>query len=160
MRMVGVDPGFDRCGIAVMERWGVTERLLHSECVESSKKDAFPKRLKAVGDRLNTIITEFTPTAIAFETLFFNANVKTALRVAEVRGVLEYVAERNGLHIYEYSPQAVKIAVTGYGKSDKAAVEAMVERLVRPEKPIRFDDEYDAIAIALTALAHMRTAAP
>lgn len=155
MRVLGIDPGFDRCGIAIVERKAGKERLVYSECATSNKRDAFPERLVTVGRRLEELIEEYAPEAITFETLFFNANVKTAMQVAEVRGMMLFIAASRSIPIYEYSPQAIKIAVTGYGNSDKVAVSSMVEKLVRPEKPIAHDDEYDAIAIALTCLAHL-----
>jgi len=90
------------------------------------------------------------------ETLFFNKNVKTAIGVAQARGIILYLAKNAGCTVHDFGPQEIKIAVTGYGKSDKNAVIDMVKRLVSnvPEKAL--DDEYDAIAVGITTLAHLR----
>jgi crossover junction endodeoxyribonuclease RuvC len=86
--------------------------------------------------------------------LFFNKNIKTAIAVAEVRGALIYLAKKHSLPIYEFGPQEIKVAVTGYGKSDKTAVFDMLKRLVPNLKTQALDDEYDAIATGITCLAH------
>ena len=99
------------------------------------------------------LIQEFKPDTIALEELYFTNNAKTALRVAEVRGMLIYLAGSLGVALVEYNPLAIKIALTGYGRSTKEQVIKMVERLIKcPEKKM-LDDEYDAIALGLTALA-------
>ena len=154
--MLGIDPGYDRLGVAVVEIKNGKETVLHSCCIETNKKDSLPQRLHAAGIALEQIITVHKPTGIGIETLFFNKNVKTAMGVAQARGMILYLALKANCIIYELSPQAVKIAITGYGNSDKKAVIDMVKRLVAdaPEKVL--DDEYDAIAVAVTALAHHR----
>ncbi|MCX6755818.1 MAG: crossover junction endodeoxyribonuclease RuvC, partial [Candidatus Nomurabacteria bacterium] len=96
---------------------------------------------------------EYKPTALAIEKLFFTTNQKTVMGVAEARGVIVYSAIKHGLKIFEYTPPQIKIAVTGYGKSDKSAVMSMVPKLIKIEKIIKSDDELDAIAIGLTCLA-------
>ena len=113
-------------------------------------------RLLHIGEGFAALIEEYRPGAVALESLFFNKNQKTAMAVAETRGMLIYLARTRGLAVYEYSPQEIKIAVTGYGKSDKRQVMEMVKRLVPdvPEKAL--DDEYDAIAVGITALASNR----
>jgi crossover junction endodeoxyribonuclease RuvC len=157
-RILGIDPGFDRIGIAVLEGTGTKQTLLHSECIETKKKDSHEKRLRALGERLVEVIKEWEPRALAIEKLFFNQNASTALKVAEARGVVLYEVARAGLMVYEYSPQDVKIAVAGYGKADKKAVGMMARKLVRvPEGKKRLDDELDAIALCIT---HLATAKP
>ena len=132
------------------------EELVHSECVRTSAKDPFPVRLQQIGAAAEALIKEFKPDAVALEEIFFGKNEKTGVQIAEVRGALTYIAMSRGLPVYDYTPLEVKIAITGYGKSDKKAVAAMVPRLVRLPTPKgntkRLDDEIDAIAIALTHL--------
>lgn len=154
MRVIGIDPGFDRCGVAVAELSGGKERLLFSTCIETPRTALFGERLRIVGQSVEEIIDAQRPAALALETLFFNQNRSTAFKVAEVRGMLLYIAATRGLSIYEYSPQAVKIAITGHGASNKGAMATMIERLYRPQTPISRDDEYDAIAVAMTCLTH------
>ena len=86
--------------------------------------------------------------------LFFNKNQKTAMGVAQVRGILVYLAQSHDCQVYEFGPQEIKIAVTGYGKSDKSAVIDMVKRLIPSAPNKALDDEYDAIAVGITCLAH------
>lgn len=156
MRVLAVDPGYDRMGIAVLEHANGKELLLHSECIETDRAADIPERLKTIGTRFTELLTEFTPDQLAVETLFFNQNQKTAIAVAEARGVVLFLAKQHGCDVREFGPQEVKVAVTGYGKSDKTAVFEMLRRLL-PAIPLRaHDDEYDAIAVGVTALAHHR----
>lgn len=157
-RVLGVDPGFDRIGIAVLEQDGSRETLLYSDCLETSRKDSHEKRLLALGLKVRGVIGEWRPQALAVERLFFNRNAKTAFGVAEARGVIIFEAAQAGLSVYEYSPQDVKMAVTGYGKADKIQVADMVRKLVHvPEGAKKLDDELDAIAVGITHLASHRT---
>jgi crossover junction endodeoxyribonuclease RuvC len=157
MRVLAVDPGYDRCGVAVMEKQGGKEVLLFSTCIETNRSLPFSERLRLVGDELHTIITANSPEVLALETLYFSKNTKTAIAVAEARGVVTYCAASAGLPLYEYSPAAVKIAVTGVGNATKDQVMSMVKRL-QPEtaKRLMRDDEFDAIALGITHLAHHR----
>jgi crossover junction endodeoxyribonuclease RuvC len=156
MRVIGIDPGYDRFGIAIIERIEGKEILVYSTCVVTKRMDSIPDRLHTIGVSLEKSVTEFEPRALAVEQLFFNRNVNTALPVAEARGIALYIAKKNGLLVHEYSPQAVKLAVTGYGKSEKVQVEEMLRRLVRGVPPHALDDEFDAMAVALTCLVSER----
>lgn len=153
MRVLAIDPGFDRCGAAVLEYVDGKEQLLFSTCILTDKTASLPHRLATLGTELESIIATYAPTTLGIETLFFNKNITTGIGVAQARGVVLYIAELHGLTIYEHGPQEVKVAVTGYGASDKSAVYAMVTRLIKniPEKAK--DDEYDAIAVGITTLA-------
>ena len=153
MRVLAFDPGYDRLGVAILEKTTGRETLLYSDCIQTDKTATLSQRIFTLGRIIETLITEHTPDCIAIETLFFNKNVKTAIGVAQARGMILYLAEKAGCTIYEFGPQEIKVAVTGYGKSDKTAVYTMVQRLVRgvPEKA--HDDEYDAIAVGITCLA-------
>ena len=153
MRVIGIDPGYDRLGVAIMEYENGSEKLLYSACIESDRSHPLPDRLQVVGDSLLSLIEEYTPDTLAVETIFFNKNVKTAIGVAEARGVFLYIAKSTGCQIYEFSPQQIKNAVTGYGKSDKKAVIDMVCRLVKGSPTNALDDEYDAIAVGVACLA-------
>jgi crossover junction endodeoxyribonuclease RuvC len=156
MKVLGVDPGYDRLGVAVIEKQDGKEVLLHSECVETNKDASLHDRLLALGNAFQELLDEYSPEVVGVETLFFNKNVKTAIGVAQARGIILYLAKKAGCEVFDFGPQEIKIAITGYGKSDKNAVIDMVKRLVSnvPEKAL--DDEYDAIAVAVTALAHYR----
>lgn len=156
MRVLAIDPGYDRVGVAVLEKSADKETLLYSTCIETLKSDDMPERLLQIGTTISQIITEYSPTAVAIETLFFNKNIKTALGVAQARGIIMFLAKHAGCTVYEFGPQEIKIALTGYGKSDKNAVIGMVKRLIENAPQNALDDEYDAIAVGITALAHHR----
>jgi crossover junction endodeoxyribonuclease RuvC len=159
MRIISIDPGFERLGIAVLERDKKTRKeiLLHSECFKTKASLPFSERLSLLGNRVREIIKKFEPEALAIETLFFTANQKTAMKVSEARGVVVYEAARSGLAVHEYTPLQIKIAVTGYGKATKNQVNDMVSKLIAIPKKISSDDEMDAIACGVTCLAHVRS---
>ena len=164
MKVLGIDPGYGRCGVAVVEKkdgpstsFGVNkEILLYSDCIETSAKDDFAARLKKVADECVRLIKTYAPDCVAMEKLYITKNQKTAMRVAEVRGALINAASGAGLAVFEYTPGEVKSAAAGSGSADKTQVAKMLHALVKIEKEIRRDDEYDAIAIAVAHLAHAR----
>jgi len=150
MRIIGIDPGYERLGIAVVEKENGKESLIHSECFQTDTKLSFHERLQLLGEQLENVIKKHKPEHLALENIFFNTNQKTAMDVAAVRGVILYVARSNGLETFEYSPPQIKSAVGGSGRADKKEVAAMLHHLIDINKKISLDDEYDAIAVALT----------
>ena len=156
MRVLAIDPGYGRCGVAVVEKENNMERLIDSACIETSSDDPFPARLTHVSRECERLIEKHRPDAVALEKLYFATNQKTAMRVAEVRGALIELATRHGLPVYEYTPGEVKSAAAGSGSADKRAVVKMLHALVKIDKEIKYDDEYDAIAIGITHLARAR----
>ena len=155
MKILGIDPGFERLGIAVIEKQkGSKEHLIFSECFKTAKELPFTDRLNLLGARIEEIISEYKPDYLGIETLFIENNQKTAMRVSETRGVILYLAVKNKMKMCEYSPLQIKSAVTGYGKADKGAVMSMVPKLIKIETTLKMiDDELDAIAVALTLSA-------
>ncbi|MCA9363631.1 crossover junction endodeoxyribonuclease RuvC [Candidatus Kaiserbacteria bacterium] len=156
MKVLAVDPGYDRLGVAVLERSGGVDVLLYSGCIEPPKSAAFIDRLLFLGEAFVALLKKHTPDALAVETLFFNRNQKTAIGVAQARGVILFLGKQHSCAVREFGPQEVKVAVTGYGKSDKAAVISMVHKLLPNAPDTAHDDEYDAIAVGITCLAHFR----
>lgn len=156
MRVLSIDPGYDRLGIAVMERQGGKDILLHSDCLVTDKALPFEVRLQTAADAVDKLLATWKPSIFALERLFMGQNKTTAMRVAEVRGAMIYLAERHACRVCEYTPQEVKVAMTGYGKSNKEQVTRMVIRLVPNARKGALDDEYDAIAVAATCLASVR----
>lgn len=154
MIILSIDPGFDRMGVAILARDGGKEKLVYSACVQTSPELSFPERLKLLGDAVDDVVRIHNPELVALETLFFGKNEKTASRVAEVRGMLIYKATVFGLPVHQYTPLQVKVAVTGYGKADKAQVAMMVRSILKMEHEKMLDDELDAIAVGLTHFAH------
>lgn len=156
MRIIAIDPGYERLGIAVLEK-DKKEALLFSECFKTKASLPFSERLELVGQEVARVIAEYAPSALAIENLFLETNQKTAMRVAETRGAIIYQARILGLSIHEYTPLEVKVATTGYGKATKEQVMTMVRRIIPGTLHIKQDDEMDAIAIGITHFAHDRT---
>ena len=170
MKILGIDPGFERLGIAVLEKntGDKRENVIFSECFKTSAKLEFADRLKLIGEQVQVVIKKYKPEVLAIETLFLTTNQKTVMHVAEARGVVIYESIKAGLKIFEASPPQIKIATTGYGKADKEQVMRMVKMLVNTRPTERHqsfgrvdkkesDDELDAVAIALTGFAHLST---
>lgn len=157
VRIVGVDPGFDRIGVCIIDKEGDKELLVHSTCIITSRNDTFEKRLFTIGEALKKLFTEYSPSELAIETLFFTKNQTTAILVAEMRGVCLYLAHAYSLSIYEYSPPQIKLAIAGHGKATKKDIAHMLPRILKQPMPQGvLDDELDAIAIALTHSAHRK----
>lgn len=156
MRVLAIDPGYGRCGVAVVEKQGGKEILVHSECVETSSMTPFAFRLIQVTEACERVITGYAPQCMALEKLYFQKNQKTAMQVAEVRGALIQLAAQHGLPVAEYTPGQVKSTAAGFGAADKHAVAKMLHAIMKIDKKIEHDDEYDAIAIGVTHLAHVR----
>ncbi len=156
MKILGIDPGYDRIGIAIVDG----KELIHSECFVTSPKDDFHTRLREIGQRINQVINQYTPEVMALESLFITKNQKTAMKVAEARGVIAYEASMRNIPIDEYSPPQIKVAVTGHGASDKNQIIKMIPLLIKMKEKSStkkiLDDEYDAIAVALTCQAHRK----
>ena len=115
MKIISIDPGFERIGIAVIEKTFLKKDILvYSECFKTSAKIPFHARLKNIGTRVEEVIKKYKPIALAIEKLYFRTNQKTFMGVSEARGVIVYVASKNNLSIYEYTPPQIKVAVTGY----------------------------------------------
>ncbi len=157
MRILGIDPGFERLGVAIIEKnKNEKERVIFSECFKTSAGLPFAERLVLIGEEVRKVIKEHKPEILSIETLFLTTNQKTVMHVAEARGVVVYEAGCAGLKIYEFSPPQIKIATTGYGKASKEQIIKMVKLLVNVDINKKSDDEMDAIAVALTALAHIK----
>lgn len=159
-RVLACDPGFERLGVAVLEKNYSTnskqEKFLYSDCIRTDAALPFHRRLQIIGSAVELLLKEWRPDAVALEDVYFAKNEKTAMKIAEVRGMLTYLAVLQGLPLFEYSPAEVKAAVTGYGKGDKRAVAVMVPKLIALPQKKRLDDELDAIAVGLTCLASAR----
>jgi len=151
MIILGIDPGTTRIGYAVIEKKDSDNlNLLTCGCLESKNKEQ-KDRLKEISDLIPGLILKYHPEVLSIEKLFFTKNAKTALAVAEARGVIINSANSLNLNIREFTPLEVKVAITGYGKAEKEQVKKMVCRILKLEKIPKLDDTSDALAIALTA---------
>jgi crossover junction endodeoxyribonuclease RuvC len=154
MKILAIDPGYERVGVAILEKVsGQKEILLFSECIQTDKKFEHSERLFQIKTELEKIIKKHKPKFLAIENLFFSKNQKTAMLVAEARGAILVTAKSHGLEVSEFTPNSIKVAVTGYGKSDKKTIINFLPKLIQINKKIKYDDEFDAIAIGITFFA-------
>jgi crossover junction endodeoxyribonuclease RuvC len=157
MRVLGVDCGTEYTGFGVVEL-GHDDTLACLTCgaIKLSPRESMARRLSIIFDRLGAIIEEHRPDNVAIEDVFYAVNVKSALKLGQVRGVAMLAASSAGLNVSEYSPLSIKSAVVGYGRAEKPQVQQMVTRLLNlaeiPEPP----DAADALAIAI---CHLHTSA-
>ena len=149
MRILGIDPGFAITGYSVIDYIGNKFKLITSGAVLTKAGESFPLRLLKLNNDLEEIIDTYKPDAISVEELFFNNNAKTAINVAQARGVILITARINNLDIFEYTPLQIKQAVTGYGRADKVQVQRMIKMILNAEKLPKLDDITDSMAIAI-----------
>lgn len=149
MRILGIDPGYAIVGFGVLDADRGKARLVRCGAINTQAGTPMPLRLLQIQEDMETLIRDFSPEVMAIEELFFNTNVTTAIGVAQARGVILATAARLGVHIFEYSPSQVKIAVVGYGKAEKHQVMDMTKRILGLSAVPKPDDAADAVAIAL-----------
>jgi crossover junction endodeoxyribonuclease RuvC len=159
MRVFGIDCGTEFTGYGVVEvdYGGRLSRLVHlaAGTIRLSKKDKTPQRLAQVYTELTGLISLHQPEVVAIEEVFFSANVKSALKLGQVRGVAMLAAATCGLPVAEYAPLSIKSSVVGYGLAAKEQVQFMVKRLLDKESAFDSPDAADALAIAI---CHIHTA--
>lgn len=151
-RELGLDPGYGRMGWAVVQEQGSRWTLLSVGCVETPAGMAFERRLLALQEAVSGLCERWKPEECALETLLFSKNAKTAMNVAEARGVLRVSLAAVGVPVHEIAPNAVKLALAGHGAASKAQVGRMVARLLCLDALPKPDDAADAAAIALAGL--------
>ena len=149
MRILGIDPGFAITGYSIIDYIGNKFSLITSGAITTKAGVSFPLRLEKIYIDLNEIINEYKPEAMSIEELFFNNNAKTAINVAQARGVILVTARINNIPTYEYTPLQVKQAVVGYGRADKIQVQRMVKMILNAEKLPKLDDITDSMAIGI-----------
>lgn len=149
MKIAGIDPGTHRIGYALVEQKGSVITLIAAETITISEKTA-AERFLALERALTKRFERDSPDALSIEKLFFAKNAKTAITVAEARGIILLTASRLIRSIWEYTPLEVKMATAGYGRADKSQMRRMVRASLPHAKLPPGDDAIDAIAIALT----------
>jgi crossover junction endodeoxyribonuclease RuvC len=151
--VLGLDPGFGRLGFGAIATVRGTTRVLDCGIISTDKDTPFGERLVQLADDLETLLDQLKPSRIVVEKLFFTKNAKTAMQVAEARGVLLYLAAKRRIPVLEYTPSQVKSAVCGDGKADKKAIQKMVKMLLGLKSAPKIDDAADALALALMGAA-------
>ena len=154
MRVLGIDPGSETLGWGVVEGSGLKYSLVEYGTVKSSPRDAFSKRLLKIYNGVSEVIEKFQPDSISVEEAFYAVNVKVALKLGQVRGVVLLLGEKSSLEIGEYSPRLIKQTVVGYGNAEKHQVQEMVRILLRMKAVPEPHDAADALAIAICHFHH------
>lgn len=149
--ILGIDPGYGRVGYGIIHKNQNTLTCETVGCIETSASNSHANRLYTVYCELKRIIEIKKPHVVALEQLFFAKNTKTALRVAETRGVLLLLSEEFNIPLREFTPLQVKMATCGYGRADKTQIQRMIMRIFKLQTLPKPDDAADALAIALTA---------
>lgn len=150
MKILGIDPGIERLGWGIINKNGSKIERVNSGVTKTLKTQKNPERLFEIQCFLDDLITKEKPDMISVEKLFFYKNVKTALNISEVRGVILATAQKHRLKITEFTPLQIKMAICGYGKASKNDVANMLKLSIALPKNKLLDDETDALAIALT----------
>jgi len=143
--ILGIDPGYGRCGWAI-----VNDACSYINCgvIETSPLDD-SQRLLQVYCSLKEIINTYHPISCGIEKLFFNKNVKTALSVAQVLGIIKLIMAQHNIPYAEYTPVQVKLSITGYGRASKNQLSTMIQKILKIPSLVIYDDAFDALAIAL-----------
>jgi crossover junction endodeoxyribonuclease RuvC len=149
MIILGIDPGYAIVGYGVIKYEKSKYITLDYGAVTTPAKTAFTSRLERIYDGVSEIMTKWKPQAVSVEELFFNSNTKTAIDVAQARGVILLAAVKCGVPLFEYTPLQVKQAVVGYGRAEKKQVMEMTRMLLGLEKVPKPDDTADALAMAI-----------
>ena len=150
MRILGIDPGIGICGFGLIEVKSGKARALDYGAVTTEVDAPLPARLLELYDSLCEVFDETKPEMVAVEKLFFSKNITTGIAVAEARGIVLLVAEQRGLPVYEYSPNEIKMALTGYGSATKTQMEEMARVHLGLKAKPKPDDAADALAVAIT----------
>lgn len=150
-RVLGIDPGLGRVGVAIITSRGAALSLLTATTIQTQVKAPAEERFLQIQKELQALIKKFQPTRGAIEKLFFQKNISTAMAVAEARGIIRLTCAAAGLSLLELTPTEVKRTITGHGVASKPAMEKMVKLILKIPSLPRDDDAADAIALAICA---------
>lgn len=149
MKIIGIDPGYAIVGFGVVEYEGGHFKTIDYGAITTHKDTPFEKRLQEIYDDFTYIIEKHNPQALALERLYFQNNQKTAIDVAQARGIIMLVCSQHNVEINEYTPLQVKQAVVGYGKAVKKQVQEMTKQILNLKEIPKPDDTADALAMAI-----------
>lgn len=147
--VLGIDPGLADTGYGAVRRHNGRLTLVTCGSLRTPANIAEPQRLRILAEQMRTLLAQLRPEATAFEELFFSKNVRTAMAVGQARGVVLLSAVEAGSAVHEYTPNQVKLSVTGYGAATKGQMLKMVQSLLGTRDLPRSDDAIDALAIAI-----------
>ncbi|MFA5658425.1 MAG: crossover junction endodeoxyribonuclease RuvC [Oscillospiraceae bacterium] len=149
MRIIGIDPGYAIVGFGVLDYTGSCFDIVEFGAITTSADMPFEARLKAIYDDMCFVLDKYKPQQLAIEKLFFTTNQKTAIDVAQARGIILLSAVERGIEIAEYTPLQVKQSVVGYGKAEKKQVQELTRQILHLKEAPKPDDTADALAIAI-----------
>lgn len=153
MRVLGIDPGLTRCGVAVVDgRLGRMPTLVAVDAITTRSSEPTPRRLLHIETQLERWVSEYRPEVVAIERVFADQNVLSVIGTAQAAGLGMLVAARHGLEVFQHTPTEVKASITGSGRADKAQVGQMVARILRLDSPPKPADAADAAALAVCHL--------
>ncbi len=150
MRILGIDPGLATVGWGVIDVINGKAKPVSFGVILTPKDKILPDRLMIIEEDLKSLIDKFKPDEIAIEELFFNDNTKTAINVAQARGVILITCKKACERMFEYTPLQIKQALTGYGRAEKRQIQEMTKTFLNLPKIPKPDDAADALAVALT----------
>jgi len=153
--ILGIDPGYSRCGFGVIRVEGTDVTVLDYGVSTTKAGVEIGLRLLEIATDMEALLARHRPNRVAIEKLFFTSNAKTAMAVAEARGAILLTCARAGVEVVEFTPNQVKSSVTGNGQADKRAVGEMIVRLLSLKRSPKLDDASDALAIAMTAVGFL-----
>jgi len=149
MRVLGIDCGSRATGYGVIDSDGADCAFVQCGVIRVNANDSLAARLKTIHHNLSEVIRHVRPHTAVFESLFHAANVQSALKLGHARGVCMHAAAAANLTVHEYSPAEVKMAITGYGRAEKAQVQQMVCSLLKLSAEPPSYDASDALAVAI-----------
>ena len=149
MRIIGIDPGYAIVGFGILEYNSAKFSVIDYGAVTTPADMDFNSRLLEIYNDVSYILDKFKPDYLAIERLYFTSNQKTAIDVAQARGIILLTARQRNIDIFEYTPLQVKQSVTGYGKAIKKQVQEMTTRILKLSEIPKPDDTADALAIAI-----------
>lgn len=158
LRVMGVDPGSETTGYGVIDSDGRNYKLVEYAGIRAPARFNFAERLLIISQKLEEVLERLKPSAYSVEETFFAVNVKSALKLGHVRGVVLVAASRAGVPVFEYSPLEIKSALVGYGRAEKQQVQEMVRILLGLKDPPEPLDASDALAAAICHIHHAWTA--
>lgn len=154
-KVLGIDPGLTRCGVAVVSGKVINRsKISHTETIRTSASQDLDKRIHLIGQKIKELIEVHEPSEIALERVFAQANLKSVMGVAQISGVVLFLAAEFNLPIRFFTPTQVKAAVTGDGRANKEGVAKMTMTLLGEQEVFDSPDSADAAAVALTAIAN------
>jgi len=152
---LGIDPGYGRLGFGLISSDGRNNKIIDSGLIATTPQKCWEDRLYEVAVRVEAILKERKPDGVILEKIFFSRNQKTALKISEIKGVILYLAKKHKIPVLEFSPNELKLGITGYGLADKKQVQYAVKMLLKDKDISKFDDVFDALALALLGASHL-----